>query len=173
MQFVKELHKCYKCLWKYYRGCIMILLKQYPHMKLFTFISAGAFLFFSALIMKERNDRQDAPFYDTKWKLKKIYTGTLAEEVSTKAYIRFNEEKKSGGGNGSCNSFGSTITVSGNSVSLKDIFSTKMYCEGVQTTENAFFKQLGNVNRFAITGEILQLYHDKDLLLEFAADRGL
>lgn len=141
-------------------------------MKLFTFISAGAFVFFSAFIMKEINDRQDVSFYDTKWKLKKIYTGSAPGEVSTKAYIRFAEEKKSGAGNGSCNSFGSTITVSGNSISFKNIFSTKMYCEGVQPVENAFFKQLGNVNRFTITGETLQLYHDKDLLLEFAAEGG-
>lgn len=132
-------------------------------MKLYTFFSAAAFLFFSAFIMK----KQATPFYDTKWSLKKIYTPSGTEEVNTKAFIKFNAAKKSAGGNGSCNSFGGTLFVSKDSISITNIFSTKMYCDGVQQTEDSFFNQLQKVNRFEIKDKILLLYNNNTLLLEF------
>ena len=110
------------------------------------------------------------PLYGTKWSLKKIHTETGTEEALTKAFIRFDQEKNSAGGNGSCNGFGSTATVNNNEVSFANIFSTKMYCEGVQKTEDSFFKQLGKVNRFEIVENKLALYQDKELLLEFASE---
>ncbi len=110
------------------------------------------------------------PLYGTKWSLKKIHTDTGVEELSTKAFIKFDAEKKSAGGNGSCNSFGSTATVNNNEVSFSNIFSTKMYCEGVQKTEDSFFKQLGKVNRFEIVENKLSLYRDTALLLEFVSE---
>ena len=138
-------------------------------MKLVTFISAGAFIFFSAFIMKKKNHIQQS-LYDTKWSLKKIHSETGVEEVATKAFIKFNQAKNSAGGNGSCNSFGSTAVVSGSTISIKDIFSTKMYCEGVQPTEDAFFKQLAKVNRFEVKGKKLTLFHDKEVLVEFESE---
>src|SRR5258705_3860594 len=139
-------------------------------MKLITFISAGAFIFFSAFAMKKQNSMQLSSLYDNKWKLKKIHIADSVEAVSNKAFIKFNEEKKSAGGNGGCNAFGSSITVSGNAISFKDIFSTKMYCEGIQQTEDAFFKQLQKVNRFEVKDKVLLLYKDKELLLDFEAE---
>lgn len=138
-------------------------------MKLITFISAGAFILFSAFIINQKRELQQS-LYDTKWSLKKIHTETGVEEVITKAFIKFNQAKNSAGGNGSCNSFGSTAVVAGESISIKDIFSTKMYCEGVQQTEDAFFKQLAKVNRFEVKGKSLVLYLDKDVLLEFEGE---
>jgi len=113
---------------------------------------------------------QLSSLYDTKWELKKIHNAGNVETVTNKAFIKFNEEKKSAGGNGCCNAFGSSITVSGNKISLKDIFSTKMYCESVQQTEGAFFKQLEKVNRFVIKDKALLLYKDKEVLLEFESE---
>jgi len=40
----------------------------------------------------------------------------------------------------------------------------------MQETEDAFFKQLEKVNRFEIKGKALQLYKDKELLLEFESE---
>ena len=68
---------------------------------------------------------QPMPLYNTKWSLKKIYTDDKEETVNTKAFIRFDKEKGSAGGNGSCNSFGSSATTNGNEVSFRNIFSTK------------------------------------------------
>jgi heat shock protein HslJ len=113
----------------------------------------------------------ETPMYDTKWSLKKIYDSGSEEAVSTKAFIRFDKEKNSAGGNGSCNSFGSTATVNGNDVNFKNIFSTKMYCEQVQKTEDKYFKQLAEVNRFEIKSNSLILYKDKEKLLEFIAEQ--
>lgn len=45
-----------------------------------------------------------------------------------------------------------------------------MYCEGVQQTEDAFFKQLGEVNRFEVKDKRLLLYRDKEVLQEFASE---
>ncbi len=111
-----------------------------------------------------------ASLYDTKWSLKKIYADGVVQDVDTKAFIRFDKEKNSAGGNGSCNSFGSTTTINGSSVSLKNIFSTKMFCEAVQKTEDSFFSQLGKVTTYTIKGKTLQLLADNTVLLEFIAE---
>ena len=113
---------------------------------------------------------QPMPLYNTKWSLKKIYTDDKEETVNTKAFIRFDKEKGSAGGNGSCNSFGSSATINGNEVSFKNIFSTKMYCEQVQPIENTYFGKLEKVNRFEIKDKTLVLYHEKEKLLEFLAE---
>jgi len=55
-------------------------------------------------------------------------------------------------------------------ISFKNIFSTKMYCEGVQQIEDAFFKQLKNINRFEMKNKVLLLYDDKVVLLEFVGE---
>ncbi len=110
------------------------------------------------------------PLYETKWSLKKIYTDAGTENVHTKAFIKFVELNKSAGGNGSCNSFGSSITINNNEISFKNIFSTKMYCEEVQKTEDSFFKQLEKATRFEIKGNILSLYQGEKILLEFASE---
>ena len=109
------------------------------------------------------------PLFDTKWSLKKVYTGQAIQAVDTKAFIRFDKEKGSAGGNGSCNSFGSNSTINGHEVSFKNIFSTKMYCEAVQQIESSFFNRLERANRFEIKDNTLFLYHDKETLLEFIA----
>ena len=139
-------------------------------MKIISFVSAGTFIFFSAFVMKKETDKQLSSLYDTKWELKKIHNAGSVESVTNNAFIKFNQLKKSAGGNGGCNAFGSSITVSGNKVSFKDIFSTQMYCEGVQQTEDDFFKQLEKVNRFEIKGKTLLLYKDKEVLLEFESE---
>lgn len=138
-------------------------------MKLISFISAASFIFFSAFIMKKQSAEQQSLF-DTKWVLKKIHTGKSIEEVNTNAFIKFNHSTNSAGGNGSCNTFGSSTTISGNTISFKNIFSTQMYCEGVQETERAFFKELETANRFEIKDKTLLLYHDKDVVLEFESE---
>lgn len=110
------------------------------------------------------------PLYNTKWSLKKIYTNNEEEVVNTKAFIRFDKEKNSAGGNGSCNSFGSSASISGNELSFKNIFSTKMYCEQVQQIENKYLGHLGKITRYEVRAKNLLLYNDKELMLEFSAE---
>lgn len=135
-------------------------------MKLLTFISTGAFILFTAFVMNEKQN--DSPsLYNTKWLLKKIHTDTSTEDIFTNAFIKFNLQKKTAGGNGSCNTFGSNFINTDHQISITNIFSTKMYCEGVQQTEDSFFSQLKKVNRFEIKNKTLRLYFDEELLLEF------
>jgi heat shock protein HslJ len=139
-------------------------------MKLVTFISAGAFIVLSAFVMKKEQPSRTSILYDTKWSLKKIHTDASVEEVNTNAFIKFNQEKRSAGGNGSCNTFGSSFTINNNTISFKNIFSTKMYCEGVQQIENDFLKQLEKVDRFEVKDKRLVLYRSETLLLEFTSE---
>lgn len=110
------------------------------------------------------------PLFDTKWSLKKIYDNGKQEYINSKAFIRFDKEKGSAGGNGSCNSFGSTASVQGNEVNFKNIFSTKMYCEQVQQIENKFLRSLETVNRYEIKDKTLMLFNHKELMLAFTAE---
>ena len=138
-------------------------------MKLITFLSAGVFIVLAGMFLEKENPMQQS-LYDTKWYLRKIHTESGVDAVKTWAYIQFNEEKKSAGGNGSCNSFGSTAVVNKNEVSFTNIFSTKMFCEGVQKTEDLFFQRLGEADRFEIKDKTLSLYKGDKLLLEFKTD---
>jgi heat shock protein HslJ len=113
---------------------------------------------------------QPIPLYNTKWSMKKVYADGKEETVNTKAFIRFDKEKGSADGNGSCNSFGSSATINGNEVSFKNVFSTKMYCEQVQQIENKFLGSLEKITRYEIKDKSLFLYKDKELLLEFATE---
>ena len=139
-------------------------------MKQLLFICIGIIMLASSCKSAKESMKTIVPLYNTKWSLKKIHNNGEEEPVNTKAFIRFDHEKGSAGGNGSCNSFGSNAAINGNEVSLKNIFSTKMYCEEVQQIETRYFKQLENANRFEIKDSTLLLYHDKDPLLEFSAE---
>lgn len=138
-------------------------------MRLVTFISAGAFVLTSAFMLRKENRALQKPLYDTRWSLKTIHTGSGSEEVLTKAFIRFNHVKQSAGGNGGCNSFGGTVFTEGSKIRLSHIFSTKMYCEGIQPTEDTFFKLLEQATRYVIVDNRLVLYREDDPLLEFMA----
>lgn len=141
-------------------------------MKLVTFISAGIFIVVAGLLMKKQESSQ-LSLYETKWMLRKVQTEKGLEDVNTKAFLKFDKEKGSAGGNGSCNSFGSNALVEGSTIKFSNIFSTKMYCEPVQQTENAFFSQLGNADRFTINNKTLSLYQADKLVLEFSAEEKI
>ena len=113
--------------------------------------------------------QQQTDLYQTKWLLKKIQEGAGMQDVDTKAFIRFDKEKGSAGGNGSCNSFGSNVTIDGTSIRFSQLFSTKMYCEGVQATEDRFFKLLEQADHYELKGNSLELKQGKKVLLVFMA----
>ena len=139
-------------------------------MKQLYFICIAIFMSAISCTSAKESMQQTTPLYDTKWSLKKVYNNGKEETVNTKAFIRFDQQKGSAGGNGSCNSFGSNATINGNEVGFKNIFSTKMYCEGIQPMEDLFLGDLGQVDRFEIKDNKLFLYKDKELLLEFEGE---
>lgn len=135
-------------------------------------IMVVAMLFVAAVAFAGPASSQASPsLYNTKWFLEKIHQDNKTESVLVKkAFIRFDEEKKSGGGNGGCNSFGSSVSVTNDSISITHIFSTKMFCEAFQQAETSFFNLLGKANKYVIKDKGLQLYQDDTLLLEFSAE---
>jgi heat shock protein HslJ len=109
--------------------------------------------------------------YNTKWILINHFpAGGHKDLPFKKAFIKFNAEKKSAGGNGGCNAFGGSLLVSGETLSITGISSTLMYCVGVQEYEDSFFSLLQKVNRFEINDKKLFLYRDKSLLLVFESE---
>lgn len=142
-------------------------------MKLTTYISASVFIFVSAVVIRNNEAKnQSSSLYETKWSLRKINTPKESFDVNGKAFINFNDEKQSAGGNGGCNSFGSNIVVDGNAIQFSNIFSTKMYCQEVQAAEDAYLANLAKANRFEIIGGMLSLYKNKEILLEFVQLAG-
>ena len=105
--------------------------------------------------------------YNSKWQLKTIHSREGAAYIYTNAFIRFDETKKRVSGNGSCNSFGGSVTINDNSLKIGNLFSTKMYCESVQSIEADFFAALGKVTRYEIKGNSLLMYMGDMLSLEF------
>ncbi len=117
-----------------------------------------------------KDSSQPISLYETKWVLAKLHTTEGAVEVTKgKAFIKFDAEKGQAGGNGSCNRFGGSFFVIGDSLAITQVFSTKMYCEDVQKTEDIFLSSLSKVNRYVIKGSQLTLLHDSTALLEFSA----
>ena len=142
-------------------------------MKQLYFICAAILTLGTSCNSAKETMQSATPLYNIKWSLKKIYNNGNEEIVNTKAFIRFDKEKGSAGGNGSCNNFGSTPTINGNEVSFRNVFSTKMYCEQVQQIENKFLGSLEKVTRYDIKDKSLFLYSDQDPLLEFIAQEEI
>ncbi len=133
----------------------------------FTILTATMLMAFSI----NQKENLQASFYNTKWALTKLHTAEgMKEVIVKKAFIRFDEEKKSAGGNGSCNSFGGSVTVKGDSLKFGNLFSTKMFCADVQGTEDSFFIALQKVTRFEIKDNSLLLLNGQDVLLEFESE---
>ena len=134
------------------------------------FIVTASVLLFACMAAKKTTS-PSTPLYGTRWKLKTIQSGGGEQSVDTKAFIRFDEVKKSAGGNGSCNSFGSTIAVDGQQIHFSNVFSTKMYCEEVQKTENSFLGALEKISNYEIEGSQLVLKGDQ-VMLVFVAEQS-
>ena len=75
------------------------------------------------------------------WQLKTIVDGTSTQTLpaATKITATFREGKITG--NGGCNGYSSTYSVTGDKVALGPVMSTKMYCPA-NNWESAYFKVL-------------------------------
>jgi heat shock protein HslJ len=133
--------------------------------------SALTLLILSSFTGAPGNDPVKSPILTletNKWWLATIYrTDGYTQVLLRKAFINFNTSGGKISGNGSCNSFGGSLSIDGNNLNLGNIFSTKMYCDAVQSIENDFFSQLRKVTRYEIKGNKLLLFAGEDLLLEF------
>jgi heat shock protein HslJ len=100
------------------------------------------------------------------WQLLKIE----GEKVDTnRAFIKFDEAKKSAGGNGGCNVFGASFSKNGYEIKISQTISTKMYCEETSEIENKFLQTLEKVTKYEFVGGKLHLLAGEQIVLEFGA----
>ncbi len=108
----------------------------------------------------------------TQWQLTKIGNQAIPNlNPANPPYIEFSASDNRYFGSGGCNRFTGGFNRSGNSLQLSPAASTKMAClqGAVQATEAQMFEALGQINRYQIQGQILKLYANDSLALEFQA----
>ncbi len=142
-----------------------------------TILAGSAFILITGFV-KTQPVGPTPSLFEKKWyvrKVNQIYgkdlpafkTDTMEGQT---AFLKFNKEKQSAGGNGGCNSFGGHFYIHKDSISITDIISTQQYCEGTHQVEEDLFAALRKINRFEITGNRLVLFDGKNNLLEFESE---
>ena len=105
---------------------------------------------------------------DKKWVLESI-AGSPIPKVEESAFINFDQEKGSAGGNTSCNVFGGSYETNGDKIIFTQTISTMRACieDERMNVERKFLDGLKTANRYEIRGLKLSLYRDRKLLLTF------
>ena len=110
---------------------------------------------------------------DRKWMLETI--GTRRTFVAVKdAFVVFDEQKRSAGGNSGCNVYGGSYSERNGSISITEIMSTMRACEegDKMEVERSLLNGLRNANRYEIRDGRLRLYRGSNLLLTFRGERN-
>jgi heat shock protein HslJ len=77
-------------------------------------------------------------------------------------------------GHGGCNRFFGGYKVEGDRLRFSALGSTKMACPGdIGDLEDAFFNALGLARRFKLSGDVLEVFGETDLLARFRAVKGM
>ncbi|WP_316736169.1 META domain-containing protein [Pedobacter aquatilis] len=101
---------------------------------------------------------------NTNWELTNITGITLP--ANAKATLNFGDSLNVSG-KSFCNSYGGQAEVIENKVSLKNLFSTKMFCQDTDSSERAYLNALNETNTVKIVDNKLQLLKDEKILLIF------
>lgn len=104
---------------------------------------------------------------DRKWILESV-KGRSVDGIKETAFINFDAEKRSAGGNTSCNAFGGSYEASaGNKIRIFDTFSTMRACieDDRMSIERDMLDALRRANRYKILNDRLELFNDSMLLL--------
>jgi heat shock protein HslJ len=99
------------------------------------------------------------------YELMALNTENYKPQKTYRININTNEQRL--GGKFDCNTFTCEYEKNGKTLDFKYPISTKMYCEGDMTNENAFFGQLGLITTFEYKDETLKFFgEDNNLILE-------
>lgn len=109
---------------------------------------------------------------DRKWMLETIGTRRSAIGVRD-AFVNFDAQKRSAGGNTGCNVYGGSYTTRNAAISITEIMSTMRACEegDRMEVERALLNGLRTANRYEIRENRLYLYRGNNLLLTFRGER--
>ena len=116
----------------------------------------------------KKSSSKQPDFFGTEWKLTRIEGNAVNND---RAFIKFDEQKKSVGGNGGCNVFGGSFSKNGSKLKISDVISTKMFCENGSDVENEFFANLDRVTEYEIKNGKLFLMKNERVVLEFEAKK--
>lgn len=98
---------------------------------------------------------------NTSWKLTELNGKSLPSEILISLEIRDGEA----GGTAACNSYGSSMILSGDKLTFSNPFSTMMYCEGVMEYETEYLAALSSVRSFQTEDGWLYLMDDKGTVI--------
>lgn len=117
-------------------------------------------------------DPQKIRLEDKKWMLEAI-KGSPVSKAGSSAFVVFDKQKKSAGGNSNCNVFGGSYEAKGSTLSITDVMSTMTACEegDRMKVERELFDGLKKANRYEIENGRLMLYRDRRLLLTFISQK--
>lgn len=111
------------------------------------------------LPVNQSKNETGTPLRGIYWRLTAVMGQSLTSGATTakEAFIKFNVDGKSVGGNGGCNTFGGSYEMIDSShISFGPIMSTKMYCEDAKY-EMLFLDLLERVDNFYINNDTLFL----------------
>jgi heat shock protein HslJ len=114
------------------------------------------------------NANEATLLFGTRWTLTAIGDRRLS---AAKPYIEFDGQQRRVSGDGGCNRFAGGFELSGTSLKLGNLISTKRACmaDEANRLETSFLQALGETTRFEIQGKTLRLYAGDRQLLTFSS----
>ncbi|MCC6410565.1 MAG: META domain-containing protein [Saprospiraceae bacterium] len=108
----------------------------------------------------EDGKQAGASLEGTQWQLVTIVVKpqpiAMPETLKKPVTIKFEYDKLSGFGG--CNSYGGSYSRNLKKLSMKDVFSTQMYCNETTDLEKTFFDMLQKAENFDIKGDRLEIF---------------
>jgi heat shock protein HslJ len=111
-----------------------------------------------------------SPLPNHEWHLIDINgVAAIPDQVDRRPTIRFSADTAQVDGNGGCNSYGGEATISGPSLHVSRVISTKRACvdASLNQQESRFLSALSTVDRYAVSRDTLRLYRGPDVALRF------
>jgi len=122
------------------------------------------------LLIRVMAPRTSSGLTDTEWRLLSIRAEPLElTDESRRPHLSLTEENKLASGYAGCNRFSGGWQSDGDSIEFGNMAVTMMACADGNDTEQAFLQALGEVTRYDLSGERLQLLQDGTELLLFGA----
>ena len=115
-----------------------------------------------------RNEQTTTRLESKKWVLEQI-KGRQTFVPLPNAFVNFDADKGTAGGNTSCNLFGGRYKVTGSSIVFADLISTMRACveDNKMSVERDMLDGLRDARRFEVRDGRLHLYRGNELLLTF------
>lgn len=111
-----------------------------------------------------------SPLSKGEWHLLEINgVAAIPDQVDRRPTIRFSADSSRAEGNGGCNSYGGEATISGSSLHVSRVISTKRACidAALNQQESRFFSALETADRYAVSADTLRLYRGTGVALRF------